>query len=69
MFAPQTKVQYEGRPAIVITAPAIGATGVELVGIRFTDVERWADCPGFPGMKMPAPGSSKIAPTSDLVAV
>jgi hypothetical protein len=66
MAAAKKQVQYKGRPAVIFTAPKVGATGREMVGVRFTDVEQFVPCPGFEGILMPAPNSTAIAAVEDL---
>jgi hypothetical protein len=68
MFKMRQEVRYQDRPAVIMTKPSIGATGREMIGVRFTDVPQFEDCPGFPGMKMPAKGSCAIACTDDITA-
>lgn len=66
-LTPGTTIEHDGRPAVVITRPEIGATGDEIVGIRYQDVPRWLDVPGFPGMRRPNGGA--IVKTADLARI
>jgi hypothetical protein len=59
---------YDNRPVKIITAPLVGATGAEMVGVRYLDVPRYEDVPGFPGMQKPAQGSSAIVPVASVQA-
>lgn len=58
---------FEGRPVKIITKPALGATGVFMVGVRFEDVAPWEPVPGHREMLKPASGSSKIVPLDKVL--
>jgi len=60
------EVTHTGRPVIVMARPMKGATGEVLYGVRYLDMPRWEDVPGFPGMRKPTTGSCVIARESDL---
>jgi hypothetical protein len=66
LYSPRQRVTHQGRPAVILTRPAVGATGATLYGIRYTDGPTYEAVPSHPGMRKYASGSCAIAKEDDI---